>query len=332
MPQEADVVLGIEAKVIDAVFKLTDAFDPHSEGEAGIFAAVDPEVVEHFGMDHAAAEDLNPSGMFADAAAYAAADTAIDIHFGAGFREGEIGRAEADANVFAEHFLHKEIQGLFKIREGDVLVHIQTFGLMEEAVCPGADGFIPVDATGADDADGRTLLFHRAGLDAAGVGTQQPIGMLMDIKGILHVPGGVIFREIQRGEIVPVVFDLGTFGHGKTQSAEDMHDLVADEGDRMMGTEGNGIAGETEVGGIAFFSDAAKVLFPILIFCFSELFEIVQDLAERLLLIAGHIFHFGEEVLYNTLCAKEADAVGFQRVCAIGGNGCDLLFVLVYLF
>ena len=71
------------------------------------------------------------------------------------------------------------------------------------------------------------LLFHHPGLHAAGMGSQQPVGVLMDIKSILHVPGRVILRQIQRGEIMPVVFDLRTFGNGKTQAAENMNDLVA---------------------------------------------------------------------------------------------------------
>jgi len=54
----------------------------------------------------------------------------------------------------------------------------------------GADGLIPVYAAGADDADGRFLPFHHPGLYATGMRAQQPVGLLVNIKGVLHVPGG----------------------------------------------------------------------------------------------------------------------------------------------
>jgi hypothetical protein len=172
LSQKANIILGIEAEVIDAVFELTDAFDTHAKGKARILAAVDIEVVEHFGMDHAAAQDFDPAGMFANAATDSAADAAVDVHFCTGFCEREIGRAETDADIFSEHFLYKEVKGLFQVGKRDVLVHIQPFGLVEETVCPGADGLVAVHAAGADDPDGRPLFLHRAGLYAAGVRTQ----------------------------------------------------------------------------------------------------------------------------------------------------------------
>lgn len=62
--EEADVVLGIEAEVVYAVFELADAFHAHAECEAGVFVGIDTEVVEHFGMHHATTEDLYPAGVF----------------------------------------------------------------------------------------------------------------------------------------------------------------------------------------------------------------------------------------------------------------------------
>src|SRR5579863_2966351 len=105
LSQEADIILGIEAKVIYPVFELADPLNPHAKGEAGVFAAVDTEVVEHLWMNHPAAQDLDPTGMFAYATADAATDKAADIHLRAWFRKREIGRAETDADIFAEHLL-----------------------------------------------------------------------------------------------------------------------------------------------------------------------------------------------------------------------------------
>src|SRR5579871_3531112 len=87
LPQKANVILGIKAKVIDPIFELADTFDPHAEGESGVFAAIDAKIIEHFWMEHSAAEDFDPAGVFADAAAGAAANQAAYVHFRAGFGE-----------------------------------------------------------------------------------------------------------------------------------------------------------------------------------------------------------------------------------------------------
>ena len=73
----------------------------------------------------------------------------------------------------------------------------------------------------------------------------------MDIKGILHVSGRVVFGKVQGSKIVPVVFDLGAFRNGKAQPAEDMDDLVADQRNRMMRSEGDEISREAEVDSMA---------------------------------------------------------------------------------
>ena len=127
---------------------------------------------------------------------------------------------------------------------------------------------------------------------------------------------------------MPVVFDLGAFGNGKAQPAEDVNDLVPNEGDRMMGAQGDGVARQAKIDGNGLFGCSGEVVLPILVFRFGQLFEFIQDLAEFLFLIGRHIFHFGKEALYDTLCAQEADAVSFQRFRAVGDDGGDLLFVL----
>src|ERR1700722_16948477 len=141
-----------------------------------------------------------------------------------------------------------------------MFVYIQSFGLMKETVCPGADGLVAVYAAGANDTDRGFLCFHRPGLNAAGMGAQQPIGMPMDIEGVLHVACGMVLGKIECGKIMPVIFDLGAFRDGKAQAAKYMEDLIAHEGDRMMGAERNGVPGQTEVDGDCFFRCAAKVV------------------------------------------------------------------------
>ncbi len=82
------------ADVGDAVEHHGDALDTHAEGEAGdLFGVVGVvrgvELAAFFGdggedggVDHAAAEDLDPAGVFALAAACASAEDAGDLHVG----------------------------------------------------------------------------------------------------------------------------------------------------------------------------------------------------------------------------------------------------------
>src|ERR1700722_20060058 len=88
------------ADVGDAVLDHGDALDAHAEGEAGDlfgvvgvieaeFAALRGDGGEDGGVDHAAAEELDPAGVFALAAALAVAEDTGDLDVGAGFGEGE---------------------------------------------------------------------------------------------------------------------------------------------------------------------------------------------------------------------------------------------------
>ena len=71
--EEAQVVLVEQADVVDAVLQHRDALDAHAEREAGDLLRVVADRFEDRRMHHAAAEDLEPAGLLADAAARAAA-------------------------------------------------------------------------------------------------------------------------------------------------------------------------------------------------------------------------------------------------------------------
>ena len=50
---------------------------------------------------------------------------------------------------------------------------------------------------------------------------------------VVHLPGRVAFRKVQRGEIVVVGFDLRTFGNRKSHISEDGGNFVRHLADRM---------------------------------------------------------------------------------------------------
>src|SRR5579862_8436935 len=197
-------------------------------------------------MHHAATQDFNPARMFADVAAAAAAYPAIDIHFGAWFSKREIGRPETHFDICTKHFLYKKIKCLFKIRKRNMLVDIEAFGLVEETMSPGANGFISIYPPRTDDADRRLLAFHHSCLHAARMRAQQPVRILRNIKCILHVTGRMIFGQVQGSKVVPVIFNFGSFCNGKTESSENVHDLVSDEADGVPAAKGQFVSRQAQ--------------------------------------------------------------------------------------
>ena len=45
-------------------------------------------------------------------------------------------------------------------------------------------------------------------------------------EGVVLLPRGVLGRDVERVEIEPVAFDLGTFRHGEAHVGEDRRDLL----------------------------------------------------------------------------------------------------------
>ena len=110
-------------------------------------------------MHHAATHDFQPAGLLAHAAAVAAADHALDVHFGRGLGEGEEGRTEAHFELLLEEGAEEFLDGALEVGEADALVHQQAFHLVEHRRV-GQVGVAAVDAPRADNADRRLLGLH----------------------------------------------------------------------------------------------------------------------------------------------------------------------------
>jgi len=137
LPQEAHVVLAKEAEVIDLVKEHGNALNAHTKGIARVLVGVDTAVLQHFGMHHAAAQYLYPTGMLTHSATFTTTDKAAYIHFGTGLGEGEVRGAKANFHIFSKELLHKEVERLLQVGKGHVLVNIKAFNLMEKAVGAG---------------------------------------------------------------------------------------------------------------------------------------------------------------------------------------------------
>ena len=246
MLEETQVVVEKQADVVDAVLEHGDALHPQAEGEAGVFFGVVAHGLEDRGMDHARPQDLQPAGGLADPAALAPADDAGDVDFGGGFGEGEIAGAEAQADLGAEHLVHELGEHALQVGEGDVAVHQEPLHLVKH----GGVGHVrvpAVDLARGDDAHRGPAFLHDPDLHGGGVGAQQHL--VVEIKGVLHVPGRVVRREIQGLEIVPVQLDLGAGDGLETQVQEDVADLLHGAGEGMEAAQGTPPAWQGNVDG-----------------------------------------------------------------------------------
>ena len=227
--EETHIVLEEVADVIDTVAKHRNALDAHTESVAAVLLGIDAIVLEDRRIDHAATENLEPTRAFADAAAFAAAESAADIHLGRRLGEGEIGWAETDLDVGAEHLLSEIEEHLLEIGEGDILGNIEALDLMENAVRTSRNGLIAEDAAREDGTDRGLLALHLADLDRTGVGAKEDIGVGVDEERILHIAGGMLWREIEGREDMPIILDLGALGNSETEAAKNLHDLILHE-------------------------------------------------------------------------------------------------------
>ena len=92
--QESHVVLAEHAQVFNHVLEVGDALNAHAKGVACVYLAVDAAKLKHVGVDHAAAQNLYPTGVLAETAALATAQHARYIHLGTGLGEREIAGAQ----------------------------------------------------------------------------------------------------------------------------------------------------------------------------------------------------------------------------------------------
>src|SRR5260370_7971403 len=85
--------------VVDAVLADGDALRSHAEGEAAEAFGIIAAVLQHRGVDHAGAHDLQPAAPLAHAATLAAAADAVHVDFDAWFGEREVARPTAHLPV-----------------------------------------------------------------------------------------------------------------------------------------------------------------------------------------------------------------------------------------
>ena len=269
--------------------------------------------------------------MFTESASLASADVAGDVHLGTGLGEGEVTRAQAYLGVGAEHLAGKGEEHLFQVGETHVLVYIQSFHLMEEAMCAGTDGLITIYASWTKNAEWGLMTFHVVGLIIAGVRTQEDVfghivGIaLLDEECVLHVSGGMVGRKVEHGEHVFVIIYLRTIGQHEAHARENVDDVVGDNGKWMARAQLNGVGGAREVDVVTSGLGLFQLLPQLVDAGDGSLLELVDLDADRLFLFGGDIVEIGHEGIDFTFLTKIFQAKLFNLL-GIGSRESAYLF------
>ena len=102
-----------------------------------------------------------------------------------------------------------------------------------------------IHAAGRDDLDRRRMRFHVADLDRRSLRAQNHAAL--DVEGVLHRARRMIFRRIERREIVEVVLDLGTIRDFEAKRAEQGFDTIERARDRMERADTKTASGKRDI-------------------------------------------------------------------------------------
>src|SRR5512139_1097616 len=216
--EEAEIVLEEQPQVVDAIAQHGEALDAEAEGKADESLGVDVDVPEDVGVHHAASQHLQPPGVRADAAAFAATHHAADVHYGRRFGERKERRPEAHRQIVAlEEVAHEVGEHALQVGERHRLVDPQAFDLVEHRRVRHV-GIAAVHPSRRNDAQRRLVTFHVAHLHRRGVGAQQFAAL--QIEGVVHRPCRMVFRNVERSEVVEIGLDFGAGRHLEADRAE----------------------------------------------------------------------------------------------------------------
>src|SRR5690606_37590977 len=143
---------------------------------------------------------------------------------------------------------------------------------------PGRYGFVAVHSSRHDGTEWRLAVLHHPHLYGRGMGTQRDIiaVLLLDEKRILHITGRELGWKIKGSEIVPVIFDFGSFGYYKAKFLEYLYDFLAHQRKGMPRSDHETLTGEGKVSNIAFIDSriGGKLFLYGFVFLFGGLLQL----------------------------------------------------------
>ena len=101
LSEKPHVIVKKDPDIINAVFQHGDSLNAHAKSKSGDPGRVVADIFKHGGMDHAGAENLEPSGLGTDPTPFSSAHDTENIDLGAGFGERE--RSWVETSAWSHH-------------------------------------------------------------------------------------------------------------------------------------------------------------------------------------------------------------------------------------
>jgi hypothetical protein len=136
------------------------SLDAEAECESGVAVRIIPGVGDDLGVHHACAQDLDPAGPSASAAALAPADEAIDPQFHSRLDEREVVATERHFAIFSENAPCEVRQCTFQIGHAYPVVDRQPFDLRHHPFVRRVRRLEAIALPRHNHANGRLSAFH----------------------------------------------------------------------------------------------------------------------------------------------------------------------------
>ena len=320
--QESNVVLIEQTDIVDLEAAHNHTLQTDAEGVAGVFIRVDAAHLKHLGVNHAAAEDLDPALALAERAAFTVAAVALDIHLRRRLGEREVMRTETNNRVLAVQLLCEQLENALQVAHADALIDNQTLDLMEQRRVGCVNGVRTVNTARRNNADRRLALFHRADLHRRGLRAEHNI--IRNIEGILRVACRMILRDVQRLEVVVIQLNLRTLSDREAQTEENLLELVEHDVQRMLLADDNVLTRQGNVDSLRLQLLLECSLLDQLLLLVNDGFDlrtnVVDQLTNNRTLLCGNVLHALEQRGQLTLFAEELDAGLVQRARILRGS------------
>ena len=186
---------------------------------------------------------------------------------------------------------------------------------------------LAVDAAGRDHADRRFRVQHRAHLDRRGVRAQEfprAVGCGLHEEGVVHLPRRMAGREVERGEVVEVVLDVGTFSDGEAHVGEDGGEFLEHLHHGMQRADRLEARRQGEVFAFGFEARIQRRRFEVglarIECCGEAILEAVEGGAGNLALLRAHAAELAHQKRDAALLAQFGNADGIER-CFVRRRG-----------
>ena len=128
---------------------------------------------EHFRMNEATGQELNPARLLAYGAPMTCADLALDIQLEARFDKGEITWPQPNGHLTLEDRAEQGLHTVDEIRDADLLLDHQAFHLVESMFMRRIGSFKTKDFSWKNRPEWRCVGLHRTNLTGRGMRAEQ---------------------------------------------------------------------------------------------------------------------------------------------------------------